>query len=143
MLLRSRGNSVLSISTACAVHVIAEIFGTVKLYGAAVGLDTQIVAWRASWDAAQFYPPMRLTAPTEMAAIQENLKHAYWAALERSPGSEGLFSGAAQQIHSLLGTIRQHAQHQGENQARLARYRLMPATGEWSFHNLDPMRLPE
>lgn len=110
-----------------------------KLSSPSVGLDTQIIAWRATPDAAQFFTPALSGGfQSDIEAIQSNLKTALWAALDRSPGSDGTFVSAVTMMGKLLQKIREHTQSGDENQARMMRYWLMPATGEWSIRNLDP-----
>jgi len=141
-LLRSRGNDILPFPTAAAVHLAIEIFGIAKLYGASVGLDTQIVAWRSDKSYSPFSMPMRQQVPqSDIAIIQENFKHALWATLDRSSTlGEVLIQNTARLTGELLTKLHGHTREQGNGDVRYIRYWLSPNTGEWSMADLDPNR---
>ncbi len=141
-LLRSRGNSILSCPIATAVHLTIEIFRVAKLHSAAVGLDTQIIAFRSVDSIAPFsLPSNQFTGmQSEIGVIQENLKTALWSALERSSLPDPMFDMAVQNIGNTLRSIKKYTREQGSGnpQVRFIRYSLMPTTGEWSMGDMDP-----
>jgi hypothetical protein len=144
-LLRSRGNSVLTVPTATAVHLIIEVFRVAKLAGAHVGLDTQLIAMRSADSYSPFSMPSQQFTNTqsEIGIIQDNLKSALWAAFNRLSPPDPLFDTAIRNIENTLRQLKARTQEQGDNQNRFVRYSLRPTTGEWSVEYLDPnMGLP-
>jgi 20S proteasome alpha/beta subunit len=132
--LQSGSNSVLGCTVATAVHLITEIFRAVKEADSFVGRDTQIIAWRSSDSYSMFSTPISI----EISAIQENVKHALWFALERSSLPNAIFDNTTQAIVNLLKSIQNHTQEQSPRELRFIRYSLSPSTNVWSMADLDP-----
>jgi 20S proteasome alpha/beta subunit len=132
--LQSGSNSVLGCTVATAVHLVTEIFRAVKEADAFVGRDTQIIAWRSNDSYSMFSTPISI----EISAIQENLKHALWFALERSGLPNAMFDSTTQTIVNLLKSIQAHTQEQSPRELRFIRYSLSPSTNAWSMADLDP-----
>jgi hypothetical protein len=133
-LLQSGSNSVLGCTVATAVHLITEIFRAVKEADAFVGRDTQIIAWRSKESYSMFSTPISIEIP----AIQENLKHALWFALERSSIPNPMFDSTTQAIVTLLKSIQNHTLEQSPRELHFIRYSLSPSSNTWSMADLDP-----
>jgi hypothetical protein len=120
--------------------LINEIFRIAKLFGANVGLDTQIIAYRSQASYASFSmpSPQHSGVQSDVGIIQENLKSALWQALERSGLPNHLFERAVQNIVAGLRRLQEYRQKQEDSSVRFIRYWLVPTTGEWSMADLEP-----
>jgi hypothetical protein len=139
LLLRSRQNDVMTLSTASALHIVEEIFRTVKRFRAAVGLDTRIFAWRSEDSPNPFFSLSR----KEQAffwTIQENLKWATWAALEQSD-SDAFFTGVKDQPRFFLENLREFVKQTHKTDGHFISYTSMPQGGESKMRILDPWKL--
>lgn len=139
--LRSPGNSALTIPIAVAVHVIIEIFRVAKIHGVSVGLDTKLIAWRSAHGYASFTMPrqaMTSQPQSDIGIIQNQLRQALWEAFERSNLKGMWLDMALKNIESILRSIKEHSQQQGQNESQLTMYRISAESGLWSMNNIDP-----
>jgi hypothetical protein len=89
---------------AAAAHLVLAIFTIVKRFDAHVGRNTEIIAWRASASADEFFvPDIKLSVSKAVALIDENLKVSLqWAMETRRTGSEVILERTIQKIAILV-----------------------------------------
>ncbi len=140
-LVESPGNSILTFPASVGAHIAIEILRIAKLYGASVGLDSEVIAWRRSNSYNSFTQP-RIGQPanSDLGAIQENLKSAIWDAFEKSNISSTGFDAKIDNIVRFLRDIRAHTESQSNTDTRFARYLLSRIEGTWSMADLEPNR---
>jgi hypothetical protein len=139
-LIESPGNSILTFPASVGAHMAIEVLRVAKLYGSAVGLDSEIIAWRSSKKSySPFTQPGHDQPPnSDLGAIQENLKSAIWDAFEKSNVSPLGFDAEIQNIVTFLRAIRAHTEAQGNSETRFARYLLSRTNGIWRMADLEP-----
>ena len=138
--LRSRQNDSLPLYTSAALHIVDEIFRTVKRFRAAVGLDTRIFAWRSEDSNSQFFE-LTKNEQDYLWAIQENLKSAIWGALEQSD-SDAYFSGIKDQPTRFLELLRESTKKSRKYEAHFISYTSMPQGNEAKLRVLDRWKSP-
>jgi hypothetical protein len=134
--LRSRQNDALPLYAASALHLVDEIFRTVKRFRAGVGLDTRIYGWRSADSPNQFFD-LTKNEQDYFWAIQENLKMATWAALDPS-NSDLYFNQIKDQPTRFLELLRDYVKKcPVKLQAHFICYTSMPRGNESKIRNLD------
>jgi hypothetical protein len=138
--LRMPPSRTLTFPVAVGVHLAIELFGIAKLYGASVGLDTQIIAWRAMTSHASFLMPVSLQTPSDIGIIQNNFKQALLSVLGKQPSYQQDFAieKVVGMTRALLSKIKDHMQKQSDNDVHFIRYQHSRMDGFWSMEDLDP-----
>lgn len=136
MFLRSRGNAHLTFPISTAVHLITEIFRVVKQYVPGVGLDTQIIGWRAL-DGVPFSTPATQLPGSQslVGGIQDNLKSAIWMSYSRVDNGQ-MLEAYLSNVTSILRHLQAETAERHQSDVRFVRYALMPSTGDWSMEAL-------
>jgi hypothetical protein len=133
-LLRNRQDDDLPIYTASALHIVDEIFRTVKRFTAGVGLDTRIYAWRTEGSKTPFFELGKNEQDT-FWLIQERLKAAFWSALEFD--SEAYFNDVKNIPTLPLEKLHNAAKNAMKHEYRFVSYSSMPRGNESRIRPLD------